>query len=72
MFKTVVFLILGFLLVTFLVLMVKPVLTAASQYPRISLLLIVSLILTIAEAVREGKVTTLLIPHGMSVMNIPK
>ena len=28
--------------------------------------------LTIAEAVREGKVTTLLIPHGMSVMNIPK
>lgn len=47
MFKTVVFLILGFLLVTFLVLMVKPVLTAATQYPRISLLLIVSLILTI-------------------------
>lgn len=47
MFKTVVFLILGFLLVTFLVLMVKPVLTAVAQYPRISLLLIVSLILTI-------------------------
>ena len=47
MFKTVVFLILGFLLVTFLVLMVKPVLTAAAQYPRISLLLIISLILTI-------------------------
>ena len=28
--------------------------------------------LTIAEAVKEGKVSTILLPHGMSVLSLPK